>query len=404
MRQRSFLPAIFILACSSLLSELQAQTYHELFLPSSYDGVVTRSVVMEPASYQGQAVPLVITLHGMGGNAWDGLRGYDGPANARGWLVASPDTHGEMDPTGMNSLAARAAQRDVLDLLEYVQTHWMVDSDRVYLTGGSMGGMATTIIAAKFPDRFAAAAEWFGPSDLAAAYQELWFGNFRPNMEAEIGGGPAQFPWEYERRSSLFYARNLRSLPFVIGQGRFDFIVLPHHSSDLAAEIERFQPQHFAGIYWNNGAHFLFPGEHAMTLDWLGQFQRQPEPQVLAVQTDEDQAYYWLELEGAADPAWRIVNLAARSFENDLRMQLNNVRDLDLAMSRSGLDVQQDLELVVFLDADLNLELTELDPSRTYTVERNGLPWPDSQWDPISATLRIGIRHDQGGPEPFLIR
>lgn len=56
---------------------LRAQTYVEAWLTSSYDGAVTRSVIMIPSSYSGVPVPLLVTLHGMGGDGWSALAGFD---------------------------------------------------------------------------------------------------------------------------------------------------------------------------------------------------------------------------------------------------------------------------------------------------------------------------------------
>ena len=46
--------------------------------------------------------------------------------------------------------------KKVLDVLEDVKTQMSVDDDRVYLTGLSMGGRGTFIVAAELPDYFAA--------------------------------------------------------------------------------------------------------------------------------------------------------------------------------------------------------------------------------------------------------
>ena len=43
-------------------------------------------------------------------------------------------------------------------LLEEVSAHYRVDPDRVYVTGLSMGGRGTWVLAIEYPDRFAAIA------------------------------------------------------------------------------------------------------------------------------------------------------------------------------------------------------------------------------------------------------
>jgi hypothetical protein len=47
------------------------------------------------------------------------------------------------------------SERDVLDVLAYVKTVWTIDHNRVDLTGGSMGGLASLWLGSRYPDLFA---------------------------------------------------------------------------------------------------------------------------------------------------------------------------------------------------------------------------------------------------------
>ncbi|HTV17034.1 MAG TPA: prolyl oligopeptidase family serine peptidase, partial [Polyangiaceae bacterium] len=47
------------------------------------------------------------------------------------------------------------SEADVLAVLDYVEAHWAIDSARVHLMGGSMGGAGTYWMAARYPQRFA---------------------------------------------------------------------------------------------------------------------------------------------------------------------------------------------------------------------------------------------------------
>jgi dienelactone hydrolase len=47
------------------------------------------------------------------------------------------------------------AEADVLQAIDYVQSHWRIDPDRVHLNGGSMGGGATLRLGSRYPHRFA---------------------------------------------------------------------------------------------------------------------------------------------------------------------------------------------------------------------------------------------------------
>jgi pimeloyl-ACP methyl ester carboxylesterase len=47
------------------------------------------------------------------------------------------------------------SEADVLHVLDYIATHWVVDLDRVHLNGGSMGGGGTFWLGSRYPQRFA---------------------------------------------------------------------------------------------------------------------------------------------------------------------------------------------------------------------------------------------------------
>ncbi len=387
-----------------LIPVLQGQTYQEIWLTSSYDGAVTRSVIMEPDSYTGSPCPLVITLHGMGGDAWAGIAGFGGHANDLGWLAASPDTHGENDPTGMHSLAARAMQHDVLDLIEHMTANWSVDADRVYLTGASMGGMGTAVVAAKYPQIFAAAADWFGPADLAQSYDELWWADFfQEAMEDEIGGPPSQFPEEYSRRSPLEYARNLRHLPFIVCQGKYDFIVPPHHALDLSDEIKLYDPNNFYGVYWTEASHYMAPRHYKQTLQFLGRFTRLGDPPDVILKTDEDHDFYWISVVGSDQDTWRTAEAVPDPVTNELVLATENMAGVIVDAPRASLDPLSPLSVVFSQDCDSAFSLSGLDPASTYTVQRNGSPWQWYTWDPGQAVLEVTVPLTHAGSDPFLI-
>ena len=63
-------------------------------------------------------------------------------------------------------------QTDILiTLLDEIEAKYRVDTDRVYLTGLSMGGFGTWMLAEKYPNRFAAIAPICGGSEQYAAYK-----------------------------------------------------------------------------------------------------------------------------------------------------------------------------------------------------------------------------------------
>ncbi len=102
-----------------------------------------------------ESAPLVIALH-YGGEVTPHygmhfLRDFALPAFGRlNGYIAAPDCPG-MGWTDPESETA------VLALLDHALSEWPVDADRVVITGFSMGGIGAWFMAARHPDRFAAA-------------------------------------------------------------------------------------------------------------------------------------------------------------------------------------------------------------------------------------------------------
>lgn len=109
-----------------------------------------------PTNYDGQkALPLVVALHGMGGDENSIFDQYakgqfKREAEKMGWLIVCPKGRESA------SMYMGKAQTDVLDVLADVQRQYKVDARRVYLMGHSMGGYGTWNLAMARPELFAA--------------------------------------------------------------------------------------------------------------------------------------------------------------------------------------------------------------------------------------------------------
>jgi predicted esterase len=125
---------------------------YRLFVPDSYDG--------------SKATPLVVALHGMGGDENSMFDGYGksvtAEAGKKGFLVVAPKGR------GLASMYRGTAEQDVMDVLAEVRRDYKVDPARIYLMGHSMGGYGTWSVAVSHPDVFAALAPISGGGDTAA--------------------------------------------------------------------------------------------------------------------------------------------------------------------------------------------------------------------------------------------
>ncbi|MBM3795118.1 MAG: hypothetical protein FJW31_13850 [Acidobacteria bacterium] len=113
-------------------------------------------------------LPLVIAMHGTGGNE-NTL--FDGDAYKQGALKAAAEKHGMLvaSPLGRGVSEFRGVgETDVFEMLADIRARYRVNPDRIYLTGHSMGRTGAAYLALRHPDLFAAVAP------LAAAYSFPW--------------------------------------------------------------------------------------------------------------------------------------------------------------------------------------------------------------------------------------
>jgi predicted esterase/thiol-disulfide isomerase/thioredoxin len=120
----------------------------------------SKYVVFIPRTHDGtKAFPAILFLHGAGS------RGSDGRLPIRGGLAKAIRDRKENFPfivifpqarQGESWTAESTGGKRALAILDQVQKEYQIDTERVYLTGLSMGGEGTWSLAASEPDRWAA--------------------------------------------------------------------------------------------------------------------------------------------------------------------------------------------------------------------------------------------------------
>ncbi len=129
-----------------------SQQPYRLFVPTGYD--------------ETKPIPLVVALHGMGGDEnalFDryGSSAITQQAEQRGFLVVCPKGR---EPA---SMYLGPAEQDVLDVIAQVRQDYRVDPNRIYLMGHSMGAYGTWSIAMAHPEIFAALGPIAGGGNIA---------------------------------------------------------------------------------------------------------------------------------------------------------------------------------------------------------------------------------------------
>jgi predicted esterase len=132
---------------------------------SAVDETLQPYRVYVPGAYDGsKSAPLLVALHGMGGDENSMFDSYNSGALKReaervGFVVAAPKGRDTA------SMYRGSAERDVLDVIAEMQRDYKIDPNRIYLMGHSMGGYGTWSVAIAHPDVFAAVGPISGGGD-----------------------------------------------------------------------------------------------------------------------------------------------------------------------------------------------------------------------------------------------
>jgi dienelactone hydrolase len=281
--------------------DLVATQVVDFTFTSSYDGTTQPAALQIPTSYQpAQLTPLLVVVHGWGEDRWGPLGDFGQAANDAGWLLVSPDMHGERsaypEPPYTHPLASRASQQDILDSIQWVRQRYNVNPDRIYIAGRSMGGQIALVTAAKNPGLFAAVVDDRGPTDLRRWYQESPVAR-QLSIEQELGGTPSQVPFEYQRRSPIYFARNFAHTPLLVYHATEDTTVLLHHSQDMVDAIRAAAPQAPVTFVTFPGDHVTpVPGGYAGIVQWLAGHVRGAPPTTIDAITDTSTTLWWTQL------------------------------------------------------------------------------------------------------------
>lgn len=140
---------------------------------SKVDSALQPYQVYVPAAYdKSRTFPLVIALHGMGGDENSYFQAY-----GQGAFKLEAEKHGYIAacPKGRKpaSMYIGDAEKDVMDVIAEMRRDYNIDPDRIYLTGHSMGGFGTWSVAMNHPDVFAALAPVSGGANNPAAMSKI---------------------------------------------------------------------------------------------------------------------------------------------------------------------------------------------------------------------------------------
>ena len=268
---------------------------------------------------QGEKVPLVVVLHGLGGS---------GANTIPTWVERLNKEVAVLCPTyPMGAWWARPAEEMVLGLIDQIREQHNIDSNRIFLAGLSNGAIGAYMIGMFYPDRFA------GLIPIA--------GSITPRY--------------------MHFLVNLRNTPIYMIQGAHD----PVFPIQLSRRIQKILSDMKYPVTYRehgekgtaHGGHFLPESEVPAMLEWIRQQKRRKNPDVVRMTREGNHlgAIHWarlvrgrnlalLELPGPESPNpvkqdGKIGTLfATRKGDNSFEVMGQHVIEYDLYFNTETID------------------------------------------------------------------
>jgi poly(hydroxyalkanoate) depolymerase family esterase len=234
-----------------------------------------------PPGHTGQALPLMVMLHGCKQNPDDFAAGtgMNQRALAQGFFVLYPEQSTDANPYACwNWFKHNHQQRGagepalIASLAQAVTQQYGIDAGRIYVAGLSAGGAMAAVLAVAYPDVFAAAGVHSGlpagaASNVAQALMVMKTGHASFSL-ADLGLG--------QNRSTASATAVAITLPTIVFHGDADSTVHPHNGEQLIATVlgqTAGKPRVEQGKSANGQAYTrsIWPAEpgHAPTEYWL---------------------------------------------------------------------------------------------------------------------------------------
>jgi len=256
--------------------------FYRLSVPAADHGPEIDYFVQLPPEYNPhRRYPTVVTLHGAGSTPelqvdwWSGGRASSGErfgqASRQGYIVIAP----AWGKTGQFEYGYSAREHAaVLDTLRDAQRRFAIDTDRVFISGHSMGGDAAWDIGLAHPDLSA------GVIPITAVSQKY----------------------------CNFYYENAQYVPFYVVAGELDGVKAVQNAMDLDRMFKKVFD--LTVVEYQGRGHENFSDEILNIFDWMGRQQREFYPKDFTCKSMRtwDNFFWWAELGNfpekvIADPA-----------------------------------------------------------------------------------------------------
>jgi poly(hydroxyalkanoate) depolymerase family esterase len=192
-------------------------------------GTLTYEVYVPTNYHAGTPLPVVVALHGCGitADTYRQVAGWDTYAQSKGFIVLLPQQSSSRNYlTCWNWFQQADMQRGsgepaiIAGMVNMVEQHYTVDTQRVYVAGFSAGGAMANVMAATYPDVFAAVGSGSG-----CEYNGLPCVGYQGPDPTQAGQQAYQAMGKYARM-----------MPAIVFQGTSDSVVAPANGPEIVKE------------------------------------------------------------------------------------------------------------------------------------------------------------------------
>ncbi len=289
--------------------------------------------------------PLVVMLHGAWSNHHLALRrvmgfpnsGGESDVSAKRYMPALPDVpYIVVAPNGFETSWYHGyAEDDVWNVMNELQSLFSVDSDRIYLTGLSMGGMGTGKLGLNHPDRFAAIAPVCG-----------FFDEFVNENNAKL---PVYLQRFLKAKMPIEQAENAFQLPVKVMHGEADPVVPVRNSIELNDKLKSLGYSSERELYPGVGHDAWVPAyDKARIFEWFSQFKRNPAPEKIIFRTADPRggSSYWVHIEEPTRIR-QFARIEAQVSSEEITIHTDNIQRFSLTVPPALIDSASEVQISI---------------------------------------------------------
>jgi dienelactone hydrolase len=371
-------------------------------LNNTGSGYVEKFLLYAPVLPVGQRAPVLVVFHRYGVSEWDAYyyTSFFEEARQRGWFVVAPRA---MSQKSFNRLEG---QINVEAALNFLNSNYNVDTNRIYAVGFSMGGGLATNYAARHIDpnglMFAAVVNHTGTSSQGDAWSHEYADEASSMLEQAYGGQPSQQPFNYERCSVIDIdpatgligtgtdmGRNMTHLPIRNWMANNDPMVYLRNQTQAFDTYLNGESVNTTLTIVDGSVHSWSTLDDTVVCDWLSQYSLHL-PTMASTLADQDGNYFWWQVNQTTSGAFTPFSWYLDSVAN--RISLYNTANLDrvtIDATKAGLQYASALKInLTTSDGTGDQILLTNMTAPPVSVTRDGLA-ASGTWDPTTNTFLV---------------